>query len=154
MRTMLHFPFPAPVTAGDAFTLNMPAGAIIQRLDLHLSQPVIWAEVDDQAAWGPRNFVTVGTGQPLEPKAVYIGSFPKGMDMVHVYEPGASAWTDWAGGDGPPDGTYGKVVDIMPPGAVHDPRAGCDATLWTGPAAAADWSAPCRYRISAEQPAE
>lgn len=61
-------------------------------------------------------------------------------------------WQDWPGGEGPTVIAAGLVVDITQPAGVLVPAAGCDETVWTGPASVADWSEPCRWRISAEQP--
>lgn len=62
------------------------------------------------------------------------------------------AWQNWEGGESPPVAAAAFVVDIRPP--VGTAGAGCDDTIWTGPARVADWSEPCRWRISAEQPAQ
>lgn len=56
-------------------------------------------------------------------------------------------WQDWSGGEGPPADVTGKVVDVA--AAIEGDDAG---PIWTGPADAADWSDPCRYRLAAEQP--
>lgn len=156
MQTIWKFPFPAAaaVEPGNAFAVEMPKGAVVRHFALHFGQPTIWAEVDSEAPTEGRIFVAVGTGKPLHRGAAYIGTFPKGHLVVHVYEPATDsmAWTNWPGGDGPPDDTRGKVVDITGVDSGDPPTSGCDAVIWTGPAAAADWSDPCRYRISAEQP--
>lgn len=56
---------------------------------------------------------------------------------------GDDGWHDHAGDGEQPTGTYGKFVDI---------EAGDHGVDWTGPANVVNWQAPCRWRLSAEQP--
>jgi hypothetical protein len=61
---------------------------------------------------------------------------------------GPAEWQDWEGGDGPPPGAIGKNIDVLGAG---EPDQG-PGSWWEGPASVYDWSLPCRWRPSAEQP--
>jgi hypothetical protein len=149
MRAIWKFPLPT----GDggvvlSTPVKMPEGAIIRHFEVLMSgrlpepslHPTIWAEVDTEAPQVARQFVTVGTGHPLRNVGAYVGTYPSGPFVWHIYEDATQPWTDWPGGECPVLGFV--VVDIEQEGQAP----------WSGPASAADWSEPLRYRISDEQP--
>lgn len=48
--------------------------------------PTIWIEVDPSAPQPPHRFFVHGTGHPIVPGAVHVGSFQQAAFVWHVYE--------------------------------------------------------------------
>lgn len=86
MRTIWKF----PISPADTIEFSMPVGAVILTLQTQYGEPCIWAEVDDQAPTEIRKFRTYGTGHPVVPGGVHIGSYQlrDGALVFHVYEEG------------------------------------------------------------------
>jgi hypothetical protein len=139
--------YPLPGLLDGRSTIELPEGAVLRHFTVLWSgnladpehHPTLWAEVDPDKPVESRSFMLVQTGQPFDGAGAYIATY----DRWHIYEAPPPEWTEWPGGDGPPESTFGKVVDITEAGSNF---------IWTGPAAAADWTGPCRYRFAAEQP--
>jgi hypothetical protein len=144
MRTVYKYPFSDRTES----TVQMPEGAIVTHVASQDGRATIWAEVDTDAPPQSRSFSLVPTGGEVPAGAHHVGTFLSGPTVWHVSEVAPPEWQEWSGGDDAPAGTYGKVVDIS---YSRDPVTHT-APDWTGPAAVANWSEPCRYRFAAEQP--
>lgn len=66
--------------------LVMPLAAKLLRVSAQGSEPTIWALVNPGLARVTRKFVVVGTGHPVPPHAVYVGSCDERVFVWHVFE--------------------------------------------------------------------
>jgi hypothetical protein len=145
MRTVHKFLL--TVASGDVM---MPRGARILRVCPQQGAPRLWAEVDTDQPLEARRFTIVGTGQPIE-TGEYVGTYDSPPYVWHVYDvtaPAANGWTEWHGGDEPPEDARGKVVNIRRRDLIE----------YRGPAAAWFWGRDeeeyydiVAYRIATDQ---
>lgn len=73
----------------DSQKILMPGSAAILALQVQHGEPCLWALVDTERPPVPREFITRGTGHPVDDVAhSYIGTYQiKGGDLVlHVLE--------------------------------------------------------------------
>ena len=69
------------------FMLSIPVGARFLDVQLQRGQPVLWADVESNAAVDDYWFQTVGTGHPAEiGNSRYIGTWQDGGLVWHLYE--------------------------------------------------------------------
>lgn len=85
-RTVWKYPF----RIDDVFTLDMPEGATVVRIEEQIGDPCMWALVDPAAPKHSRTFALVGTGFPCptEDQGRYVGTFLSmhGRLVWHVFE--------------------------------------------------------------------
>ena len=71
----------------DLQTIEIPAGAEIQTVQMQGGQPRIWAACDEKAPIRPRRIAIYGTGHPInDHPGVYIATFQAGDFVFHVFE--------------------------------------------------------------------
>lgn len=77
----------------NGVTLAMPAGAQVLCVQAQRETPCLWAVVDSDAYMVSRVFRTFGTGHPVPPGLVYIGTYQLhgGALVLHVFEEPAGA---------------------------------------------------------------
>lgn len=71
----------------DAVTLQMPRGAALLCAREQYDQPCVWAEVDPDAPLEERRLEVYGTGHPVRPFWIYLGTAMchGGRLVWHVY---------------------------------------------------------------------
>src|ERR1039458_8146523 len=85
--------YPLPIIPKDRFEIAMPCGGRILSLQLQSGVPTIWALVDHAAKKVDREFLTFGTGQPLDSNDFvpnwdvleYVGTYPHSIFIWHVF---------------------------------------------------------------------
>jgi len=85
MKTVWKF----NVSIQEDFSLLMPRGAKILKLDLQQGEPKIWALVDSDNPAEERNFIGRGTGHLIDnPVCDHIGTvvMMNGTFVYHVFE--------------------------------------------------------------------
>lgn len=65
--------------------LSMPRGAMVRAVGNQNGGPNLWAEVDTEQPLEDRDFMVVGTGQPVG-VGVYVGTAFCDPFVWHVYE--------------------------------------------------------------------
>lgn len=75
-----------PIT--DHFSIPLPSGARVLTAQMQGDVPVMWVEVDEQAARTPRHFHVIGTGNPFPQFLAlnYIATIQERRFVWHVYE--------------------------------------------------------------------
>jgi hypothetical protein len=83
-KTVRKFPLPIE----DYVELDMPVGAKIIKVGEQFGKLCIWALVDPSARTEQRHLRIAGTGHPVEPEAVFIGTAicAHGALVWHVFE--------------------------------------------------------------------
>ena len=76
-----------PVSVADQFTVEMPAGARVLHVAVQDGKPYMWALVDPDQPTRLRMFHIRGTGHPVDPDLVYIGSWMelRGRLVWHLF---------------------------------------------------------------------
>lgn len=83
----MHSIWKFTLSTGAATTIvNMPEGAVVLRFALQHNVPTLWARVDPKNPPASRTFEIVGTGQPIPPSAVYVGTIDSGPFVWHALE--------------------------------------------------------------------
>ena len=85
MKTIWKFDVPIQ----DDFSILMPDGAKILKLDLQFGEPKIWALVDPDNEKKERFFIGRGTGHPMnETNICYVGTvvMTEGRFVFHLFE--------------------------------------------------------------------
>lgn len=77
-----------PLNLDSRVVVKMPAGAEVLAVQVQRSTPCLWAVVDPEAPVEVRYFKIFGTGQPLDERGRYVGTFQMcGGDFIwHVFE--------------------------------------------------------------------
>lgn len=83
MRTVWKYDVPDE----QAFTLDLPAGAVIRHTDTQDGVRRLWAEVDQlEQELRPRRFAIVGTGHPIPEYATeHVDTWQAGPFIWHLY---------------------------------------------------------------------
>jgi len=83
MKTIYKYEFEIQ----DYFSIEMPHGAKILKVDAQSLTPCIWAEVDTDSPRDFRQFQVYGTGHEIKDSdLIYIGTFQMASCVWHLYE--------------------------------------------------------------------
>lgn len=84
-KTIWKFPVPL---SGVPQPVMMPADARVLHVATQNDEPYLWVELDPDAPRVVRLFTCVGTGAPIPPDCVHVGTFTidAGRYVFHVYE--------------------------------------------------------------------
>ena len=73
----------------DVSTFEMPEGAKVLTVQAHGGVPMLWSLVDPDRPRNAREFLTVGTGDPIDTDPLlltYVATFQLGPLAFHVFE--------------------------------------------------------------------
>ena len=83
--------FKYDISINDYFTVNLPQGAQVLKVEEQYGKPQLWALVDPNAPQGERTFRFVGTGHPINDaieQLKFINTFQmkNGALIFHIFE--------------------------------------------------------------------
>jgi hypothetical protein len=84
-KTIWKFPL-ENMLGGSRLQAQMPQDARILTVQVQDDTPHLWAEAYPDNPLETRRFAVVGTGQPVPPGAIYIGTWQEAPFVWHLYE--------------------------------------------------------------------
>jgi len=81
MKTV--YKYPLPFTSGIVL---MPKDAMVVHVSEQNGEPMLWAEVNTEEGLEERYFIIYGTGQNIDSRYGYIGTWMSPPFVWHLYE--------------------------------------------------------------------